>query len=104
MKTRKELSCDSAIHREHGGDKQQSRSGAVLTATALGSRVQGPSWGTVILLPLGCSPERDLATDRWLSRRHECESVQTRRVTVELSMEDGATLKGIENNAKQARK
>lgn len=29
---------------------------------------------------------------------------QTRRVTVELSMEDGTTLKGTENNAKQARK
>lgn len=105
VKTRKELlSCDNAIYRDHGGDKKQSRSGAVLTATPLGSRVQGPSWSTVILLLLGCSPERDLATDGWLSRRHECESFQTRRVTVELSMEDGATLEGIENNAKQARK
>lgn len=105
VKTRKELlSCDNAIYRDHGGDKKQSRSGAVLTATPLGSRVQGPSWSMVIRLLLGCSPERDLATDRWLSRRHECESFQTRRVTVELSMEDGATLKGIENNAKQARK
>lgn len=42
VKTRKELlSCDNAIHRDHGGDKKQSRSGAVLTATPLGSRGTG---------------------------------------------------------------
>lgn len=104
-KTRKELLiCDNTAYRDHAGDKKQSRGRSVLTAAPLGSKVQGPSWSMVILLLLGCSPERDLATDQWLSRHHECESFQTRRVTVVLSMEDGATLKGIETNAKQARK
>lgn len=103
-RTRKELLiCDNAASRDHGEDKKQSRSRSVPTAAPLGSRVQGPSWTLVILLLLGCSPERDLATDQWLSRRHECENFQTRTVTVELSMENSATLKGIENNAKQAR-
>lgn len=46
----------------------------------------------------------DSATDQRLRRHRECESFRTRRVTMELGVEDGATLKGIKSNAEQTRK